>query len=439
MKFYLAPLEGLTGYIYRNAMEKYFPGVDRYFTPFIAPDQNKILRTKEQRDVLPANNMVKNLVPQILTNNAEHFIRTTEALQELGYEEVNLNLGCPSGTVVSRGRGSGFLAYPDELDRFLEQIFEGSRTKISIKTRVGRDNADDAFRLLEIYRKYPLSELIIHPRTRSEFYRGVPNLELFGEMAKWWEDSFANEESEKESDGFTAVAEHKRNSAEAEQRIAGRNLLDQNKSGKPGITLCYNGNIMSTRDYQTFTERFPNIDCVMLGRGAIANPGLIRQLKTGVPTDKKNLRAFHDEILEAQREMVHEDKNAMFRMKEMWIYMIHLFGPTKAEIADYERIHGMRGDTILPGMPAAARPANYKEECDTCRSDSWIESEHFVKLEECGLERPLDRIESRTVEKCAKKIRKAQSLAEYKCVVDQLFAECELLDHGPKKWNLPQK
>ena len=223
MKFYLAPLEGLTGYIYRNAMEKYFPGVDRYFTPFIAPDQNKILRTKEQRDVLPANNMVKNLVPQILTNNAEHFIRTTEALQELGYEEVNLNLGCPSGTVVSRGRGSGFLAYPDELDRFLEQIFEGSKTKISIKTRVGRDNADDAFRLLEIYRKYPLSELIIHPRTRSEFYRGVPNLELFGEMAQWWEDSFTCEESEKESDGFSAVDEHKRNGAEeakAEQRIA---------------------------------------------------------------------------------------------------------------------------------------------------------------------------------------------------------------------------
>ena len=375
MKFYLAPLEGLTGYIYRNAMEKYFPGVDRYFTPFIAPDQNKILRTKEQRDVLPANNMVKNLVPQILTNNAEHFIRTTEALQELGYEEVNLNLGCPSGTVVSRGRGSGFLAYPDELDRFLAQIFEGSKTKISIKTRVGRDNADDAFRLLEIYRKYPLSELIIHPRTRSEFYRGVPNLELFGEMAKWWEESFSD--------------------------------------GK--ITLCYNGNIMSTKDYQPFPERFPNIDCLMLGRGAIANPGLIRQLKTGIPTDKKNLRAFHDEILEAQREMVHEDKNAMFRMKEMWIYMIHLFGPTKAEIADYERIHG--------SIDVYGTQASGKE----LTSFAVAAGNSFTM------------IESRTAEKCAKRIRKAQSLAEYKCAVDQLFAECELLDHGPKKWNLPQK
>lgn len=122
--------------------------------------------------------------------------------------------------------------------------------------------------------------------------------------------------------------------------------------------------------------------------------------------------------------------------------MIHLFGPTKAEIADYERIYGNAGareDAILQGMKDAARLADYKEECDTCGSKTRIEPEHFVKFEERGLERTLDRIESRTVEKCAKKIRKAQSLAEYKCVVDQLFAECELLDHGPKKWNLPQK
>lgn len=376
MRFYLAPMEGLTGHIFRNALERYFPGTDRYFTPFIAPDQKKILRTKETRDVLPENNLAQHIVPQILTNNPEHFIRTTEVLQELGYDEVNLNLGCPSGTVVSRGRGSGFLAYPEELDRFLEQIFAGSKTKISIKTRVGVDNSDDAFRLLEIYRQYPLSELIIHPRTRAEFYRGVPNLELFGELAKWWRDSFVQESHEKN----TAAAQYKNVQA---------------AGGEAGVPLCYNGNIMSITDYQNFTARFPEIDCIMVGRGAIANPGLIRQLKTGIPTDKKSLRAFHDEILEAQREMVQEDKNAMFRMKEIWIYLIHLFGPTAQEQAEQERIYG-----------EAARKLT---------------------------------AEARTAEKCAKKIRKAQSLAEYKCAVDQLFAECELLESGPKKWNLPQR
>lgn len=390
MRFYLAPMEGLTGHIFRNALERYFPGTDRYFTPFIAPDQKKILRTKETRDVLPENNLAQHIVPQILTNNPEHFIRTTEVLQELGYDEVNLNLGCPSGTVVSRGRGSGFLAYPEELDRFLEQIFAGSKTKISIKTRVGVDNSDDAFRLLEIYRKYPLSELIIHPRTRAEFYRGVPNLDLFGEMTKWWRASFTQESR--------SIVQHNRGASEevcSEAAEAGRITAELQCPLYAEIPLCYNGNIMSVKDYQAFTKRFPEIDCIMIGRGAIANPGLIRQLKTGTPTDKKSLRAFHDEILEAQREMVQEDKNAMFRMKEIWIYLIHLFGPTAQEQAEQERIYGEAAKKLTA--------------------------------------------EARTAEKCAKKIRKAQSLAEYKCAVDQLFAECELLESGPEKWNLPQR
>ncbi len=322
MKFYLAPLEGITGHIYRNVLEKYFPGTDRYFTPFIAPDQNRVLRTKERRDVLPENNCVSDLVPQILTNNAEHFLQTVRVLQEMGYQEVNLNLGCPSGTVVSRKRGSGLLAYPEELDRLLEQIFDGTDMRISIKTRIGRDDEENAFRLMELYQKYPLSELIIHPRTQKDFYRGEPRLELFGEL-----------------------------------------LSDIGR-----FPVCYNGNLLMEQNYKDFTERFPQVEAVMLGRGVIANPGLIRQIKTGQPTDKKTLRAFHDEVLQGYREVFGEDKNALFRMKEMWIYMIHLF------------------------------------------------SEH---------------------ERYAKKIRKAQSLAEYGCAVDALFAEQELLVNGPKRWELP--
>ena len=349
MKFYLAPLEGITGYIYRNALEKYFPGTDRYFTPFIAPDQNKVLRTKETRDVALENNHVPELIPQILTNNAEHFLMTVRALQELGYQEVNLNLGCPSGTVVTRGRGSGFLAYPEELDHFLEQIFDGTDAKISIKTRIGRDNTDDAFRLMDIYGKYPLSELIIHPRTQKEFYRGVPHMELFGELMEHFEASTAK-----------AVSVGKMNEADSKTGNA----------ATAQIPVCYNGNILTVSDYKNMTERFPKVSSVMLGRGIIANPGLIRQLKTGVPTDKKTLKAFHDEVLQGYKEYLREEKNSLFRMKEMWIYMIHLF------------------------------------------------DNH---------------------EKYMKKIRKAQSLPEYDCVVNMLFAEQELLCDGPARWNLPQK
>ncbi|MDO4323325.1 MAG: tRNA-dihydrouridine synthase family protein [Lachnospiraceae bacterium] len=339
MKFYLAPLEGITGHVYRNALEKYFPGTDRYFTPFIAPDQNRILRTKERRDVLPENNRVADLVPQILTNNAEHFLQTARALQELGYQEVNLNLGCPSGTVVSRKRGSGLLAYPEELDRLLEQIFDGTDMKISVKTRIGRDDAEDALLLMEIYRRYPLAELIIHPRTQKDFYRGEPNQKLFGELL-------------------------------AALEKCGEEDNPAQNSGSGSIPVCYNGNLLTEKNYLDFRERFPQVGAVMLGRGVIANPGLIRQIRTGQPTDKKTLRSFHDEVLQGYREVFGEDKNALFRMKEMWIYMIHLF------------------------------------------------SSH---------------------EKYAKKIRKAQSLAEYGCAVDALFGEQELLPAGPERWKLPER
>ena len=338
MKFYLAPMEGITGHIYRNALEKYFPGTDKYFTPFIAPDQNKILRTKERRDVLPENNHVPELVPQILTNSAEDFIRTAKVLQELGYEEVNLNLGCPSGTVVSRKRGSGLLAFPDEVERLLDGIFSEIQLKVSVKTRIGKDDAEDAFWLMEIYRKFPLSELIIHPRIQKDFYRGEPNQDLFGELIR----------VSKDQEGGMPSSGHPKNT----------------------FPVCYNGNLLTEKDYLFFAEKFPEVDAVMLGRGVIANPGLIRQIRSGLKTDKKTLRAFHDEVLEEYRFLFGEDKNALFRMKEMWIYMIHLF------------------------------------------------TNH---------------------EKYAKKIRKAQSLAEYRCAADALFLEQELLPDGPEKWNLPQR
>ena len=338
MKFYLAPMEGITGHIYRNALEKYFPGTDKYFTPFIAPDQNKILRTKERRDVLPENNHVPELVPQILTNSAEDFIRTAKVLQELGYEEVNLNLGCPSGTVVSRKRGSGLLAFPDEVERLLDGIFSEIQLKVSVKTRIGKDDAEDAFWLMEIYRKFPLSELIIHPRIQKDFYRGEPNQDLFGELIR----------ASKDQEGGMPSSGHPENT----------------------FPVCYNGNLLTEKDYLFFAEKFPEVDAVMLGRGVIANPGLIRQIRSGLKTDKKTLRAFHDEVLEEYRFLFGEDKNALFRMKEMWIYMIHLF------------------------------------------------TNH---------------------EKYAKKIRKAQSLAEYRCAADALFFEQELLPDGPEKWNLPQR
>lgn len=172
MKFYMAPLEGITGYVFRNAHYEYFHPADKYFTPFITPGLNSSLKSKALKDVLPENNHGPFIVPQILTNRADEFIYTEKQLGEMGYTEINLNLGCPSGTVVAKGRGSGFLAFRDKLDAFLDEIYSTAEMKISIKTRLGKESAEEFEALLDIYNQYPLEELIIHPRTREDYYRG---------------------------------------------------------------------------------------------------------------------------------------------------------------------------------------------------------------------------------------------------------------------------
>lgn len=282
MKYYLAPLEGITGYIYRNTYEKYFHNIDKYFTPFIVPNKSRSFNTKELKDTLPENNKGINIVPQILTNNSEGFITLSGKLQQLGYKEVNLNLGCPAGTVVSKNRGSGFLAKREDLDMFLDEIFKMDHMKISIKTRIGKDDSEEFYELIKIYNKYPIEELIIHPRTQKDFYGNKPNLEVF-------KDALA---------------------------------LSTNP-------ICYNGDIFTANDNNKLIKSFPEVKTIMLGRGIIANPGLMNEIKSNTNIDKKILKDFHDELLNEYVELFKEDRNTLFKMKELWGYMIYIFSDNK--------------------------------------------------------------------------------------------------------------
>ncbi|NFT93088.1 tRNA-dihydrouridine synthase family protein [Clostridium botulinum] len=282
MKYYLAPMEGITGYIYRNTYEKFFHNIDKYFTPFIVTNKSRSLKSKELRDVLPENNKGMSIVPQILTNDSEGFINTTRKLQQLGYNEVNLNLGCPAGTVVSKNRGSGFLAKREELDIFLEEIFKIDDMKISIKTRIGKDSPEEFYELIKIYNKYPLEELIIHPRTQKDFYGNKPNLDVFKDALSL--------------------------------------------SNNP---VCYNGDIFTVADNNKFEETFPKVKTLMLGRGILANPGLMNEIKNNDFINKELLKDFHDEIFNKYIDLFNEEKNAMFRMKELWGYMIYIFSDNK--------------------------------------------------------------------------------------------------------------
>ena len=179
MKYYLAPLEGITDHIYRRTYHKLFEPMDKYFIPFLTPNENGKLSKRQRQDVLPENNEGMYAVPQILTNKTEEFLSAEAYLGSLGYEEINLNLGCPSRCVVSKGRGAGFLADPDGLRRFLDEIFEKSNIRISIKSRIGVRDVEEFGALLDLYNQYPLEELILHPRTGKEFYKGSPHREVY--------------------------------------------------------------------------------------------------------------------------------------------------------------------------------------------------------------------------------------------------------------------
>lgn len=278
MELYFAPFEGISGYVYRNALNRHFGQIDKFFIPFILPNQFGKLSYKETNDVLPEHNKGMIAVPQILTNVSEDFLCTAKILEDYGYDEINLNLGCPSRTVVTKGRGSGFLGAPEKLDRFFDEIFEKVKIKVSVKTRIGLYEAQEFDHIMEIFNKYPLSELIIHPRLQQDMYKGTPDLETFEAALK-----------------------------------------------KSKNSVCYNGDIFTKEDYDRIQERFVGIEKIMLGRGMLINPGLAREIRTGIKTDKMTLRAFHDEILDEYKKVLFGEKTVLFKMKEFWFYVGDLF------------------------------------------------------------------------------------------------------------------
>lgn len=291
MQIYFAPLEGITGFAYRNVHRQFFGDtVCKYFSPFAAPNYTHHFKTREREDIDPANNGDLCLVPQILTNRAGDFLWAAEEMYAMGYREINLNLGCPMPTVVRKGRGSGQLGDPEALDLFLEEICRGmeripekicprgdgipEKIRFSVKTRIGLESAGNAGRLIEIYNRYPITELTVHPRTQRDLYGGKPDLETFS--------------------------------------------LFLEKSRHP---VVYNGDIFTPADYEEIHSRFPGCSAFMLGRGLIANPALARELCGGAPLQKEELRRFHDAVFQSLKASLPGQAPLMGKMKELWFYM----------------------------------------------------------------------------------------------------------------------
>ena len=295
-KIYLAPLEGITGHVFRSAYHNCInPHIDKYFTPFISPNQNRCMSGREKRDILPENNRGIVLVPQILTKDSNRFLETARELKEYGYTEVNLNLGCPSPTVTTKKKGAGMLADLTELKRFLDDVFTNPPVEISIKTRLGIEKEEEWEPLLELYNRYPVKELIVHARLLKDFYGGKPRREAFG--------------------------------------------LAMTKSVHP---LCYNGDVFTQEDYLQLQKEYrksrghqlQDLEIsgmekvnVMLGRGILFHPALSVEIMrgeecNGKPDFRPDFWAFHDQLVEGYGKELSGDAQVIQKMKELWGYMI---------------------------------------------------------------------------------------------------------------------
>lgn len=293
VKYYMAPLESVTTWIYRQAHAKIYGRLDKYFIPFLEPHEKRDFKTRELQEILPEHNENIYAVPQILTNRSEGFIKLAKALKDWGYEEINLNLGCPSKTVVTKGKGSGFLAKPEELERFLTEIFDAlsGEVKISVKTRIGKEDPEEFPALLELFNKYPMEELIIHPRVQKDGYGNVPRLELYE--------------------------------------------LAEKQSVNP---LCYNGDLYTQEQIWNFAERFPGTERLMFGRGFLRDPGLLYNEGKDPKDIFEKFWAFHDLVYEGYQERNMGDRNVLFKMKELWSYQVYQFSEPERLFKTFKKV-----------------------------------------------------------------------------------------------------
>ena len=274
MQYYFAPLEGLTDRIYRDLHHRFFPGLDRYYTPFFSPTMHHSLTNKEARELPMAAETPVCTIPQILTKSAEDFLWMAKLCADRGYTEVNLNAGCPSGTVTAKGKGAGMLTDLEALDRFLEQIFSDAPLPVSVKTRIGIQSPEEWPAILEVYNRYPIKELTVHSRVRKAFYAG--NVE---------------------EDCFRYAVVHSKN------------------------PLCCNGDLNCREDILRIQKEYPQVDAVMIGRGLIARPDMLAREKATSQT----LIAFYEALLEGYLVAFGGSRNAMFRLKEHWHYLLPCF------------------------------------------------------------------------------------------------------------------
>ncbi|NOX34449.1 MAG: tRNA-dihydrouridine synthase family protein [Deltaproteobacteria bacterium] len=280
----LAPLQGYTDVTFRNVFPDHFSGVDEAVAPFISTMGQMRLKPSRIKDVDPENNKKLFVVPQILGNVAKDFIFLADHLYEMGHKKVNWNLGCPHSKIAKKSRGSGLLMYPEKIDAFLDKVLSGISNTLSVKIRLGRKSKDEIFKVLPVLAKYPLDEIILHPRTGVQMYDGTSDHEAFGKA-----------------------------------------LLNCRHM------FTYNGDITDLASFLTVEKKFPRIKRFMIGRGLLSNPFLAEKIK-GIPGSKnqiERLKDFHDDLFENYQKIFSGPAHLTGRMKGFWTYLGPSFKKSK--------------------------------------------------------------------------------------------------------------
>ena len=281
MNYYAAPMEGLTDRIWRQVHQKWFGAADaptRCYAPFLSPPENRVLIPKKMAELAPEANAGTVVIPQLLARDGELAAWMIGEVRKLGYTEVNLNFGCPSGTVTAKGKGAGMLRDPARLDAFLDAVFSAVEGPVSVKTRIGVQKPEEFAALLDIYNRYPICELTIHPRVMKQLYRGQADRAAFA----------------------AALPECR-------------------------MPVCYNGDVTTPEELHALEAEFPQLSGIMVGRGLIADPALFRRARGGAPASREELRGYCDDLYHGYTEAFGAASCAVSRMKAHWFYLIHRF------------------------------------------------------------------------------------------------------------------
>jgi tRNA-dihydrouridine synthase len=292
---YLAPLQGFTDFVYRKAYSEIFQGIDAFFIPYISVKNNQILK-KYEKEIIQENNPQNIVIPQVLASNAEELVFLSQILNDKGYDEINLNLGCPYPMVTNRNKGAGLLPHPNKLKELLSTFFEKTNLRLSVKLRAGLHSAHEIEQVIPVLNQFPITEVILHPRIAKQLYEGEILYSAF--------------------DFVSANLKHR---------------------------LVYNGDIFSVNDFNDRKQKFQGSNHWMIGRGVLMNPFLpceIKNIEISVKGKMEKLKEFHHLVFKYYTEIMDNEGNSINKMKQFWIYFSYNFPEQKKNFKLINKANG---------------------------------------------------------------------------------------------------